>query len=538
MRPQSINDVEQNLLELARLGGISWGGAHSAWLRSVGAVQDGSSRDWLYTNLSWLAAVEPATGPLDLLRRTAVLDPQYRFHLDLLLAQVLQTIGSAARWSRFDELIFGALLPFAPRFVQLLELASSTTNMPPFDLSTSCWEKLALRVEEDGNIFQQWDCELWGDLPGGAAALFPLLVDLYIPLRRSGCCVAADRQRFDEPTAELLAAIIERASHGEGIDFEMQFEPRLKNLLSRGLPIRTWASLGGSSDRRAVVGLVEPVRFIWAGKNKHSSEGLPLLGTDRNALKTARIEGPPAVLPDILTEGFWTVIEQSVPAVAFPGLCLSEEWPAEPRKAPVWAEVPASHHLRAANSARRDSQDADQALFMLARHVLFGLLIQIFILESLDRELGHDSLVLNHTNQEETELFVNVRVFYRPTQDSGPDADQRTEPAYEVGDFDDVVSLIADSLGIAPAGPSLDGDSRLRWSAAVRLMASVGLVTLSPLKDRWTLHSDVLDRLHGGGLMSGVLRRGKAVRDRIRGHLLNLWFSANDLNLQSGASDD
>jgi hypothetical protein len=454
------------------------------------------------------------------------------------VAQVLQTIGSAARWARFEELIFGALLPFAPRFVQLLELASSTTNLPPFDLSTSSWEKLALRVEGDRDIFQQWDRELWADLPGGAAALFPLLVDLYIPLRRTGCCVAADQQRLDDATSELLAAIIERASHGEGIALEMQFEPHLKNLLSRGLPIRTWASLGGTSDRRAVVGLVEPVRFIWGGTNKYSSEGVPLLGTDRNELRTARIEGPPAVLPDILTEGFWTAIEQSVPAVAFPGLCLSEEWPAVPNKAPIWAEVPASDHLRAANSSRRDSYDADQALLMLARHVLFGLLIQIFILESLDRELGHDSLVLTYGARQETEGFVNVRVFYRPTPDSGPDTDQRTEPAYEIGEFDDVVSLLADSLGIEPAGPSLDGDSRLRWSAAVRLMVSVGLVTPSPLKGRWTLDSNVLDRLHGGGLMSGVLRRGKAVRDRIRGHLLNSWSVANDLNLQNGASDD
>ena len=100
MRPRSINDVEQNLLDLARLGGISWGNSHSVWLRSVGAVQEGSSHDWLYTDQNWLAAVEPATGPLDLLRRTAVLDSQYRFHLDLLVAQVLQTIGSAARWGR------------------------------------------------------------------------------------------------------------------------------------------------------------------------------------------------------------------------------------------------------------------------------------------------------------------------------------------------------------------------------------------------------------------------------------------------------
>ena len=198
MRPRSINDVEQSLLELARLGGISWGDAHSTWLRSVGAVQEGSSHDWLYTDQNWLAAVDPATGPLDLLRRTAVLDPQYRFHLDLLVAQVLQTIGSAARWARFEELIFGALLPFAPRFVQLLELASSTTNMPPFDLSTSSWEATrAARVEDDRAYPLPAtgiaNCGL--TFPAVRPPLFPLLVDLVYPASTNwllrGCQTAA-----------------------------------------------------------------------------------------------------------------------------------------------------------------------------------------------------------------------------------------------------------------------------------------------------------------------------------------------------------
>jgi hypothetical protein len=62
------------------------------------------------------------------------------------------------------------------------------------------------------------------------------------------------------------------------------------------------------------------------------------------------------------------------------------------------------------------------------------------------------------------------------------------------------------------------------------LFVSLGLVSLSASKDRWILHADVLDRLHGGGLMSGVLRRGKGVRDRIRSHLQNLWATTDDLN--------
>src|SRR3954471_16317113 len=100
MRPPSITAVESNLEDLSRLGGITSSCPYSRWLHVVGAVQNCPKAEWLYTDVIWLAAATPASGPLDLLRRTAVLDPKYRFHVDILLAQVLHTIASSARWSR------------------------------------------------------------------------------------------------------------------------------------------------------------------------------------------------------------------------------------------------------------------------------------------------------------------------------------------------------------------------------------------------------------------------------------------------------
>jgi hypothetical protein len=171
----------------------------------------------------------------------------------------------------------------------------------------------------------------------------------------------------------------------------------------------------------------------------------------------------------------------------------------------------------------------------VARHILFGLLLQILLLEALDRELGHESLALTPSPQSETASFNDVRVYYRPTQEQRPETGERITPqTYELGTFDVVVNSIAGVLGIAQAGATFTGEGEDFWSMGVRLLASLGLVNMSPSKDRWILHSDVLDRLHGGGLMTGVLRRGRNVRDRIRGHLQDLWSIAHDLDHQKG----
>jgi hypothetical protein len=536
MRPPSITAVEGNLEDLSRLGGIASSCPYSHWLHIVGAVQDCPNGEWLYTDVNWLVAATPASGPLDLLRRTAVLDPQYRFHLDILLAQVLHTIGSSARWSRFEELVFGPLLGFAPRFVQLLGYAATAVNTNLRDLSSTSWQKLVDKVEgNEHGIFQSWDRDLWGDVPGGAAAIFPLLVDLYVPLRQQGCTVAIDEYLLDGATGELLMGITERARFGEGMTLAADSEPLLRTLLDLGLPIRESAPAGLSADRRPIVGLVEPIRVIWSGSQAARFEGTPLSGIDRAALKSAQIDGSTVASSAGLVEGFWTVVERSFAATAFPGLKVSEGWPTNPSPAPVWAQIPPAGHLMAIASARRESAEADQALFVLARHLLFGLLLQTLLLESLDRELGYESLALTPSPPNERGVS-DIRVFYRPTREHNPSADERITPqTYEIGTFDDVVDSIAAVLGITPAGITFTGEGRGFWTMGLELLASLGLVNLSASKDRWILHADVLDRLHGGGLMSGVLRKGKGVRDRIRSHLQDLWSASDDLNRQNEA---
>jgi hypothetical protein len=166
--------------------------------------------------------------------------------------------------------------------------------------------------------------------------------------------------------------------------------------------------------------------------------------------------------------------------------------------------------------------------------MLFGLLLQVLLLESLDRELGQDTLALTLSVGEGGLGFHDVRVYYRPVQEQQPDAEQQRAPAYDLGPFDRVIDCIAQQLGIMPAGLTFDSDGQGFWSAAMLRLSGLGMISLSPSGDRYVLRTDFLDRLHGGGLMAGVLRRGKMVRDRIRSRLHDLWSEVNDAHQQVG----
>jgi hypothetical protein len=91
-----------------------------------------------------------------------------------------------------------------------------------------------------------------------------------------------------------------------------------------------------------------------------------------------------------------------------------------------------------------------------------------------------------------------------------------------LGSVDEVLSRLAAVLSIREVG--LLGEGRGPWSRALELLAQVDVV--SSTGDRWAMTTHVLDRLHGGGLMTGVLRRGKDLRERLHGVLDALWSAA------------
>ena len=91
---------------------------------------------------------------------------------------------------------------------------------------------------------------------------------------------------------------------------------------------------------------------------------------------------------------------------------------------------------------------------------------------------------------------------------------------YALGQIDATLDELARRVGISQVsvpfvttyGP---------WSFGLKLMRTVNLV--HSRADRWTLSEHVLDRLHGGGMNTGVIRRGKAFRERLHEHLRELW---------------
>src|SRR5262245_5889775 len=127
MRPRALVQIGKLLQSLVSNGAAPAGVPEEVWLRSVVAVYPDASGQWLCTDREWFRSVAGTHESVDIVRRTAIRDPLYRFHIDTMLAEVLQSIGRSGRWQRLEELLFGAALPFAARFVQLLEFAGEQT---------------------------------------------------------------------------------------------------------------------------------------------------------------------------------------------------------------------------------------------------------------------------------------------------------------------------------------------------------------------------------------------------------------------------
>jgi hypothetical protein len=178
--------------------------------------------------------------------------------------------------------------------------------------------------------------------------------------------------------------------------------------------------------------------------------------------------------------------------------------------------------LRNTSRARRDSPDADEALLTLSHHLLFGFLLQVLLVESLDRELGEETLVLAPpTDRRVDDIEGATHVFYRPRRLVAGDGSSSQPESYELGTLDDVFSELARAVGIISIFHAYQGNDLGPWSRALRLLRSAELVV--GLHDRWSIAPHVLDRLHGGGMMTAVIRRGRQFRDRIHSELLQMW---------------
>src|SRR5262249_10338641 len=140
---------------------------------------------------------------------------------------------------------------------------------------------------------------------------------------------------------------------------------------------------------------------------------------------------------------FWSLRSSTSRVVAFAGFPLEKGWPDESAKSPSGVAVPAARTFEGIALSRRRSPDVDGALQNLARHLLYGPLLQVLLLEALDRELGQESLALLHLGSGDERRGTEVRVFYQPAHELSSSEEGEGLSAYELGDFEYVMENLA-----------------------------------------------------------------------------------------------
>ncbi len=522
MRPTAILELTDVLQSLALNGAVPASATGGLWLTSVGAVHLDALEQWLCTDPEWFHNIARARSLLEVVRRTAIRDPLYRFHVDTMVAEVLESIGRSGRWQRLEELLFGPLLPFATRFVQLLDFVREQT-----DGSTGIhhWDSLRRGIEKANSpIFEEWDRLLWADARGGAAALFPVLLDLYIPLCDGVVSVHPELHGLSEPSVEVLAAIVECARRGECGLVDPALKPELNPLYNIGLPVRQWIVDSSAPDRRLRVGLAAPVRLLLGHERATQNEGIAVVPLDKEHVKTSFVETLQRAVAQSQRQDFWSRDPSRNQSSAFPGLRLGETWPTEPLLAPKGVQVPAAQRLHGLGLSRRRSPDVDEALQMLSDHLMFGSLLQLLLLEALDRELGQETITLSCTKSEQDgKPSTQIQFYYRPVEESDGRERRRDFPTYALGDFDSVLNRLTGRLNIQAMPFSIGSFGPTFWATALFMLEQVGILFLDTSKSRCCLSLEALDRLHGGDLMTRVIRSGQRTRESMRSALSEMW---------------
>jgi hypothetical protein len=193
--------------------------------------------------------------------------------------------------------------------------------------------------------------------------------------------------------------------------------------------------------------------------------------------------------------------------------------------APKWLPLPGTEVLASAAKRRSDSQDADRALNQLANHPLYGFILQLFLLEALDRELGEETLAFalpQNRKLDTAEVWAETKVLYRPRMQPDETGAGEKKGFMVLGPLDDVLPTIAHEVGIEGIAMPYVGNG-LPWSRAIYLLSTAGVIDGRP--DRWTLTMTtfILDRFHAGTLMKEFLRGGRSIRDQIHDVLFTLW---------------
>lgn len=531
-RPHKISELLPTLEVFATYGVKKLDSRFPMWLEAVGVSEAAQGGVVSKTSPTWIVDCLPSRHKEDLLRNTVIRDPLYRFHLDMRVSSVLHAIAKAERWDRLEGLLVNSFNTFTPRFTQLLNWLVYFTKTEIHDLHESHWNEAQQHIcGDNSSIFYEWDEEVWGISGRQVSVSFPLLEELYLPLCKKPVFVNQLWHGFDEKASYLLHAVINASKRKEGVLVSTNSLQEYETLMRVGLPIKL-QPLPNSSDQfcvgligaiRTDIGLFEyddafsEVRAMWAIPEEVlvSSSG-------------------PSFNSKLDDEGLFEQWGEQAERVAF--IDIDNDLSIWPNKEderynfkvsniPQSSLMPTQDILDLVSKPRSQSLKVDQALMMIGNHVYFGFLLQLFLLEALDRELGEDNLILAlPSSSTPDDIELETQVFYKPKITDRNQGKQPSPWSFSLGKFDEVISRLAKTtLSI----DTVVYPYQMRWgpwSRGLHLFRTADIVVgFAGSYDQWTLSSHVLDRLHGGGLMSGILRRGMKIRDMMHEELTKMW---------------
>ena len=354
------------------------------WLQKAGVIARGVDGNKFFATDGWLDSATPAASFDDLRRRTVIRDPQYRLHLDLQIAKVFHQMSTSGRWKRTEELLLGPFHHFAPRLAQIFQWQNAKTEIGESNLSI--WEDLENGLLNPNKIdFKAWDIILWGS-DRIETDLFSLLGDLYIPLLPHPVHVHAEYYGLPTEAIALLQHLITAVREGHGILVNQTNNQALAELRDKGLPIYIFVT----GNNQTVAGLIAPVSAnIGAMELKivYGDIEFPLPVAVQNSTLIQSVKD---------NVNFWNFIDGGVKNYVFLNISPdTHEWPENSiDKSSEQGRLPERHIFEEGIRTSPLSLELEQSLLFLGNHPVYGLLLQLSLIEALDRELGEETLLL------------------------------------------------------------------------------------------------------------------------------------------------
>src|SRR5262249_32016095 len=149
-------------------------------------------------------------------------------------------------------------------------------------------------------------------------------------------------------------------------------------------------------------------------------------------------------------------------------------------------------------------------------------------------ELGQETINLSVKKVEsDGKSQTQVRFFYKPAEIRRDGQVHRDPPVYSLGDFESVMHQLSLQLSVQGMQPSSELAASQLWTAALLMLEQVGILFVDASHDRCFLSVEALDRLHGGELMTKVIRNGQSSRESMRSALREMWRSI-DMSQDAG----